>query len=66
MPSSSIQVWCGFSAVELTLTRLALGAAVLFVIVLVRREKVPRTLGLWVHITIAALFANAVPYLEDY
>jgi drug/metabolite transporter (DMT)-like permease len=53
----------GFSPVEITLARLALGAAVLFVIVLARREKVPRPLMLWGHIAVAALFANAVPYL---
>ena len=30
---------------------------------LTRREAVPRSLRLWVHIAVAALFANAVPYL---
>ena len=53
----------GFSAVEVTLARLALGAAVLFAIVRVRREAVPRSGRLWAHIAVAALFANAVPYL---
>lgn len=53
----------GFSPVEVTLARLALGAAVLFAIVLARREAVPRPGRLWVHIAVAALFANAVPYL---
>ncbi|HEU5390268.1 MAG TPA: DMT family transporter [Streptosporangiaceae bacterium] len=53
----------GFSPVEVTLARLALGAAVLFAIVLVRREAVPRSGWLWAHIVVAALFANAVPYL---
>jgi len=53
----------GFSPVEVTLARLALGAAVLFAIVLARREKIPRQGQLWVHITVAALFGNAVPYL---
>ena len=53
----------GFSPVEVTLARLALGAAVLFVIVLARREAVPRSGRLWAHIAVAALFANAVPYL---
>jgi drug/metabolite transporter (DMT)-like permease len=53
----------GFSAVEVTLARLALGAAVLFAIVRVRREAIPRSGRLWVHIAVAALFANAVPYL---
>lgn len=53
----------GFSPVEVTLARLALGATVLFAIMLVRREKIPRGLVLWAHIAVAALFANAVPYL---
>jgi drug/metabolite transporter (DMT)-like permease len=53
----------GFSPVEVTLARLALGAAVLFAVVLARREPVPRSARLWVHIAVAALFANAVPYL---
>ncbi len=53
----------GFSPVEVTLARLALGAAVLLAIVLARREKIPRSRRLWAHIAVAALFANAVPYL---
>ena len=53
----------GFSPVEVTLARLALGAAVLFVIVRVRREAIPRSGRLWAQIAVAALFANAVPYL---
>ena len=53
----------GFSPVEVTLARLALGAAVLFAVMLARREKVPRSMRLWATIAIAALFANAVPYL---
>jgi drug/metabolite transporter (DMT)-like permease len=28
-----------------------------------RREKIPGSVRLWAHITVAALFANAVPYL---
>ena len=53
----------GFSPVEVTLARLALGAGVLFAIMLARREQVPRSLRVWTHIAVAALFANAVPYL---
>jgi drug/metabolite transporter (DMT)-like permease len=53
----------GSAAVEVTLARLALGAAALFALVLARRETVPRSWRLWLHITVAALFANAVPYL---
>jgi drug/metabolite transporter (DMT)-like permease len=53
----------GFSLEEVTLARLALGAAVLFPVTAVRREAVPRSPRLWALIVIAALFANAVPYL---
>jgi len=53
----------GFSPVEITLTRLALGAAMLFAVVLVRREPLPRSAWVWAHIAVAALVANAVPYL---
>ncbi|MGZ6790826.1 MAG: DMT family transporter [Mycobacteriaceae bacterium] len=53
----------GLSPVEVTLARLVLGAGVLFVIVLIRHEPVPRSPALWTHISVAALFANAVPYL---
>jgi drug/metabolite transporter (DMT)-like permease len=53
----------GFSPAEVTLARLAAGAAVLFAVMLVRRDKIPRSPRLWASITVAALFANAVPYL---
>jgi drug/metabolite transporter (DMT)-like permease len=53
----------GFSAVEVTLVRLATGAAVLFALMLARRDKVPRSPRLWATIAIAALIGNAAPYL---
>ena len=53
----------GFSPVEVTLARLTLGAAMLFAIVLARREQAPRSPRVWAHVAVAALFANAVPYL---
>jgi len=53
----------GFSPVEVTFARLATGAAVLFAVMLARRDKVPRSPRLWAGIVTAALFANAVPYL---
>jgi drug/metabolite transporter (DMT)-like permease len=40
-----------------------MGAAVLLAVMLARRDKIPRSLRLWASIAIAALFANAVPYL---
>jgi drug/metabolite transporter (DMT)-like permease len=52
----------GFSPVEVTLARLVLGAGVLFAIVAARREEVPRSVRVWAHTAVAALFANAVPY----
>jgi drug/metabolite transporter (DMT)-like permease len=53
----------GLSPVEITLTRLVLGSAVLFAVVAVQRGSVPRSPVLWMHIAVAALFANAAPYL---
>src|ERR1041384_6670885 len=53
----------GFSPVEVTLARLALGAVVLFAIGRARREVVPRSGLLWAHIAVAALLANAAPCL---
>lgn len=53
----------GFPPAEVTLARLATGAVVLFAVMLVRRDKVPRSPRLWASIAVAALFANAVPYL---
>jgi drug/metabolite transporter (DMT)-like permease len=53
----------GLSPVEVTLARLVLGSAVLFAVVAVQRGSLPRSPMLWVHIMVAALFANAAPYL---
>ncbi len=53
----------GLSPVEVTLGRLALGAALLFAVVVIRHEPVPRSPVIWAHIVIAALFGNAAPYL---
>ena len=53
----------GFSPAEVTFFRLASGAAVLFAIMLVRRDGIPRSPRLWAAIVIAALVANAIPYL---
>lgn len=45
------------------MTRLVLGSAVLFAVVAARRDLVPRSPMIWTHIVVAALFANAAPYL---
>ncbi|WP_241828856.1 EamA family transporter, partial [Saccharothrix sp. CB00851] len=51
----------GLSPVQITVIRCALGAAVLVVMARVGRQKLPA--GLWVHLVIAALFCNALPFL---
>jgi drug/metabolite transporter (DMT)-like permease len=53
----------GLSPAEVTLARLVLGSAVLFAVVIARRSPLPRSPVVWVHISVAALFANAAPYL---
>lgn len=52
----------GFTPVQLTFARLALGAAVLVPIVFVRRLPRPTGLPMWGHLTVSALIANAIPY----
>jgi drug/metabolite transporter (DMT)-like permease len=53
----------GLPPVEVTLARLVLGSALLFAVVAVQRGSLPRSPVVWAHITVAALFANAAPYL---
>ena len=53
----------GFPPAEVTFARLALGSAVLFPVVLIRREQMPRSAPVWGQIVVAALFANAIPDL---
>lgn len=52
-----------FSPIQLTVVRMALGALVLLGIVAVRRDKLPADRATWGHLSVAALVANAVPYL---
>jgi drug/metabolite transporter (DMT)-like permease len=42
---------------------LVLGAVLLFPVALLRHEAIPRSAVVWGHIAVAALFANAAPYL---
>ena len=53
----------GLSPVEITFARLALGAGVLFVIVVAKGYRLPRSPVMLTHIAVAAVFANAAPYL---
>ena len=52
----------GLGPFQLTFARLALGALVLGAIVVVHRLPLPRTRAMWVHLTVAALISNAIPY----
>jgi drug/metabolite transporter (DMT)-like permease len=55
----------GFTPVQLTFARLALGALVLVPIVpivLIRRLPRPRSWTMWGHLAVSALVANAIPY----
>src|SRR5579875_1879610 len=53
----------GFSPVQIVLARLALGAVVLVIIARIQRVALPSGRRTWWHLTVAALFANAVPYV---
>jgi drug/metabolite transporter (DMT)-like permease len=52
-----------FSPIQLTVARMVLGALVLLAVVAIRRDKLPADLSTWGHLFVAALVANAVPYL---
>jgi len=53
----------GLSPVQIVLGRLALGSLVLLALVRSRGLSLPRDAGTWAHLFVAALFANALPYL---
>ncbi|WP_240197780.1 DMT family transporter [Nonomuraea lactucae] len=57
-----IALW-GLSPTQVTLTRLLLGAIVLVAIVYSQRLRLASGRYLWAHLAVAALFANAAPYL---
>jgi len=53
----------GLSPVQLVLARLALGALVLLVVIRARGLRLPSSAATWRHLAVAALIANAIPYL---
>ncbi|GAB3236469.1 DMT family transporter [Glycomyces halotolerans] len=53
----------GFTPIQITLFRMSLGAAVLLVILRLSGLSLPRDRKTWGHLTIAAFFSNALPYL---
>jgi drug/metabolite transporter (DMT)-like permease len=52
----------GFSPVQIVLIRLALGALVLIAILYSRGLRLPGDTMVWLHLAVAAVFANAIPY----
>ncbi|MGW1073510.1 DMT family transporter [Streptomyces sp. NPDC002537] len=52
----------GFSPVQVTLIRCALGAAVLLAMCVRTRQGLPRARTTWRHLLVAAFFCNALPF----
>jgi drug/metabolite transporter (DMT)-like permease len=53
----------GFTPIQITLFRMALGAAVLLAILRLSGLSLPRDRKTWMHLAVAAFFGNALPYL---
>jgi drug/metabolite transporter (DMT)-like permease len=53
----------GFSPIQITALRMALGAGALLVILRLQRLRLPSDRGTWGHLLVAALFGNTIPYL---
>ncbi|WP_329339884.1 DMT family transporter [Streptomyces sp. NBC_00663] len=52
----------GLSPAQITITRCALGTAVLFALARTAGQRLPRSRATWGHLTVAALFCNAIPF----
>lgn len=52
----------GFSPLQVSLGRVALGAVVIGVVIAARRESLPRGLRTWGHLLVAGLLMNALPF----
>jgi drug/metabolite transporter (DMT)-like permease len=51
-----------FAPLQVTLGRMVFGTAVLAVAVAVRRERLPREPRVWLHLTVAAVLLNSLPF----
>jgi drug/metabolite transporter (DMT)-like permease len=51
-----------FAPVQVAVGRLALGALVLGAVLGARRQPLPRGLRVWLHLAVAGLFLNALPF----
>ncbi|MEU3282680.1 DMT family transporter [Streptomyces antibioticus] len=52
----------GYAPFQVTLGRLVFGTAVLAAAMAVKRERVPRGVRTWAHLTVAAFLLNALPF----
>ncbi|MEU9486013.1 DMT family transporter [Streptomyces decoyicus] len=52
----------GFAPLQVTLGRVAFGALVLLAMLVIKRERLPRSPRTWAHLTVAAFFLNALPF----
>ncbi|MFE7609527.1 DMT family transporter [Streptomyces celluloflavus] len=52
----------GFAPLQVTLGRVGFGALVLVVMLLVTRERLPRSARVWGHLAVAALLLNVLPF----
>lgn len=52
----------GLSPAHITITRCALGTAVLLFLARRAKQHLPRSRKLWAHLAVAALFCNAIPF----
>jgi drug/metabolite transporter (DMT)-like permease len=52
----------GLTPPQITVTRSALGAAVLFGLARARHQRLPRDRATWGHLVVAAFFCNALPF----
>ncbi|HXW44680.1 MAG TPA: DMT family transporter [Streptosporangiaceae bacterium] len=51
-----------FAPLQITLGRVATGAAVLIAVLLVRRERLPRGRSTWGHLVVVAVINNVIPF----
>ncbi|WP_079036665.1 DMT family transporter [Streptomyces silaceus] len=52
----------GYAPFQVTLGRLAFGTAVVAAVLVVKRERLPRGVRTWLHLTVAAFLLNALPF----
>nr|WP_189300126.1 DMT family transporter [Streptomyces albospinus] len=52
----------GFAPLQVTLGRVAFGALVLLAILVIKRERLPRSARTWGHLAVAAFLLNALPF----